>query len=220
MHTMKNTFDSTAPLKKRSDLHISRKVFHAAGIGFVIGIFYAISREQALIASAVACLLLIPIDWLRIRIPTMNAFILKYFGRFMRSNEKYSLTGGSYFLMGLLMNVAFFPKSVAILALAMLAIGDPIASIIGVLYGKDKLVGNKSLQGCIAAFAACSILSFCYFFYMNLMTERLLLVSLLAGFIGATSELIPIGKIDDNLSFPVLASCMLYVLFLIFGGFL
>ena len=51
------------------------------------------------------------------------------------------------------------------------------------------------------------------------MTERLFLVSMVSGLIGAFSELIPIGKLDDNFSFPILTAILLYGTFILFGGF-
>ena len=101
----------------------------------------------------------------------------------------------------------------------MLAFGDPISSIVGVLYGKDKILGNKSLQGTMAGFAICTIVAGLFYYSKGLMLERIVLVSILSGLIGAISELIPVGKMDDNFSFPILAAAMLYILFLLFGGF-
>ncbi|MCB0349042.1 MAG: hypothetical protein KDD37_09405, partial [Bdellovibrionales bacterium] len=184
-----------------------------------IGIYQYLSREQAVFAAAFLCAIFIPLDFFRIRSEKINHLFLKFAGRYMRSNEKDGLTGTSYLFVGLLILISIFPKSIATLALAMLAVGDPLASIFGVLYGKDKLIGNKSFQGTLAAFIACTLIAFLYFFYMNLMTERLLLVSILAGLVGATSELIPLGDLDDNLSFPVFASILLLALFHLFGGF-
>lgn len=206
-------------LKKRSDLHVSRKLLHAAGIGFIIGVYQFLDREQAIWAATFLCAVFIPLDFLRVKSEKANRIFLNTFGRYMRSNEKEGLTGTSYLFAGLLVLITLFPKEIATLALAMLAVGDPLASIFGVLYGKDKLVGNKSFQGTLAAFVACTLIAFIYFFYMNLMTERILLVSILAGLVGATSELVPFGKVDDNLSFPVLASILLLALFHLFGGF-
>ncbi len=38
-------------------------------------------------------------------------------------------------------------------------------------------------------------------------------MSLLAGVAGSLSELVPIGKLDDNLTFPVLSSVLIWILF-------
>ncbi len=99
----------------------------------------------------------------------------------------------------------------------MLAIGDPICNIIGIKYGKDKLIGSKSFQGSIAGFIACTIVSVIYFKLMDIMTSKLLLVSVLSGLIGAFAEVIPID-LDDNFIIPVVTSILLWGLFTFIGG--
>lgn len=51
------------------------------------------------------------------------------------------------------------------------------------------------------------------------MIDRILIVSILSGLIGAFAELIPIFKLDDNFTFPVVSSIGLWLLFYLFGGF-
>ena len=105
-----------------------------------------------------------------------------------------------------------FPPEIVTLSLLMLAIGDPVCNIIGIKYGKDKLIGSKSLQGSLAGFIACSIVSAVYFKVMDMMASKLLLTSMLSGFIGAFAEVIPID-IDDNFVIPVVTAILLWGLF-------
>jgi dolichol kinase len=42
---------------------------------------------------------------------------------------------------------------------------------------------------------------------------------LLAGLVGAFAELIPIGKLDDNLTLPLMSAVGLSILFYFFGFF-
>ena len=108
--------------------------------------------------------------------------------------------------------MVLFPAKVVTLSLLMLAIGDPVCNIIGIKYGKDKLIGSKSFQGTIAGFIACTIVSVIYFKLMNIMTSKLLLASVLSGFIGAFAEVIPID-IDDNFVIPIVSAILLWGLF-------
>ena len=50
------------------------------------------------------------------------------------------------------------------------------------------------------------------------MTDRLVLVTIVSGFIGMIAELIPVGKLDDNLSFPIICASLLWGVFTLFGG--
>jgi diacylglycerol kinase (CTP) len=136
----------------------------------------------------------------------------------MRKSELKNLTSATYLLIGVYIIVLFFPAEIVHLALFFLAFGDPIASTFGILYGKDRLIGKKSLQGSMACFITCAVISYVYFWQGNLMTERLFLASALSGLIGALAELVPVGKIDDNLSIPVFSSLLLWGLFHLFGA--
>ena len=71
----------------------------------------------------------------------------------------------------------------------------------------------------MAAFFACTIVAAGYFLMHNMMTERILIVSLLGGAIGAIAEVIPVGNLDDNLVLPIVSSCLLWIVYFFFGGF-
>ena len=136
----------------------------------------------------------------------------------IRENEVNKLSGNSYLLSGVLMIVLLFPAKVVSLTLLFLAFADPIASCIGIIYGKDKILGQKSLQGFIAAFGVCTLATCGFLYAHSILVDRIIVVSLLAGIIGAFSELIPIGKLDDNLTLPLLSASGLFLLFRLFGA--
>lgn len=206
-------------LSKRSDLHLSRKIWHFLGV-MLIAVFYNnLSRASAIQWISFTAFLFILVDILRQQSPRLNHIMLKVFGPLMRESERNNLAGTTYLLLGVFIIISLFPRDIVRLSLYFLAIADPIASYFGVLYGKDKIIGAKSLQGTMAAFAACALICAAYFFIENLMIDRLLIVSVIGGLIGAISELIPIGKLDDNLTIPVSSAIMLWGLFFLFGGY-
>ena len=129
------------------------------------------------------------------------------------------MAGTSYLLTGVSIIALIFPQEIVLLTLLFLAFADPIASYFGIKFGKDKIFGHKSLQGTVAAFFVCAILCFAFFYTHNLLLDRLIVVSLLGGLIGSLAELIPIGKLDDNLTLPVMSAIFLYFMFLLFGAF-
>src|SRR5690606_1813448 len=100
----------------------------------------------------------------------------------------------------------------------MLAFADPLAAVIGIRFGKDRLIGHKTLQGSLGALAICALLGLSYFLYFGYFLDRLLLVTVLTGIIGALSELIPVYSLDDNLTFPIISSSLIYGLFFLFGA--
>ncbi len=208
-----------SPLKTRKDLHLARKLWHALGVFTIIGLYIYSSRPQALRLAVLGAFLALTIDFLRHQWPGLNRIMIHLFRPVMRQQEQTGYAGISYLMVGVLVLVALFPQPIVLLSLLFLAIADPLASYVGLLYGKDKILGSKSLQGTMAAFLACTLISVIFFYWNNLMLERLMVVSFLAGLIGALAELVPIGRLDDNFTFPLVSAVLLWLLFFVFGGF-
>lgn len=205
-------------LKLRNEIHIARKIYHLIGVLLMIVVYHNIDRNTALLILSISACVIVPFDFLRQKIPFLNKMALFTFRWIMRENELKSLAGTTYLIIGTYLLIFFFPRPVATLSLLFLAVGDPIASAFGIWYGKDKLIGFKTLQGTIACFICCWIIALFYFLDRSLMTDRLMLTSLIAGFIGALAELIPIGNLDDNLTLPLISATLLSGLFKLFGG--
>ena len=206
-------------LKVRTDLHLSRKVYHALGICFMAGLMAVTPTRDALFYLTLVSLAVIPFDILRLKRPDLNTRIVRLFKVVMRVEEVKTISGFSFLLIGALSVTLLFPKPVAVLSIFLLAFGDPASATFGVLFGKDRLWGRKSLQGSLGCFTVCTIVCAVFFLANNLMVERIVLVSILGGVIGALSELAQFRKLDDNLTFPLFAGAGLYCLFLLFGGF-
>lgn len=204
--------------KERSDLHLTRKVWHFTGVLVLIVFYHNFSRPEALQTMIGAVLVFGGLDALRQFWPKLNQVLISAFRPVMRSYEEKGLAGTTYLLLGVLFIIAFFPKPVVHLTLFFLAGADPLASYVGLRFGKDKWIGSKSLQGSLAAFLLCTVIAAGFFLNHQMMVERIIVVSLLAGLIGAFSEVVPIGKLDDNLTFPVVCSTLLFALMHIFGG--
>ena len=213
------TEKAARPIKERSDLHISRKIFHNLGIVSILVVYHNLSYQNAVQLALFMTTVVIGFDVLRLKTKFFSDVAHRFFRRVMRENELNGWSATTHLMLGVSICILIFPREVATLAVGMLAFGDPISSIVGVLYGKDKILGNKSLQGTLAGFGICTLVAGLFYYSKGIMLERIVLVSLLSGFIGAVSELIPIGKMDDNFSFPLLAACLLYLLFMLFGGF-
>lgn len=203
--------------KVRSDLHLARKAWHVVMVLMMAFIYTQVDRKVALIFLAVAMLFFVGLDIIRLKSAFMNTIAIKVFHRVMRRNELHAPAGTTYLLSGVFIAVFLFPYEIVLLTLLFLAIADPVASYCGIRWGKDKIINNKSLQGTLAAFFVCTIISYVFFHQRGLLPDRILLASLVAGIIGALSELLPIFKLDDNLTFPILCSFSLWTMFNIFS---
>lgn len=186
----------------------------------VIAAFYAYLPETtALLSLAIAWVMFVPVDLLRLKYPVLNDVLVHMFRPIMRQHEVDRIAGTSYLLTGVTLVAVLFPREIVLLTMMFLAFADPIASYFGIRFGKDKIFGEKSLQGTLAAFFVCSILTFYFLSSHGLFMDRLVVVSLLGGLIGALAELIPIWKLDDNFTLPMLSSTALWLLFSVFGAF-
>ncbi|MCB0390097.1 MAG: hypothetical protein KDD58_02345 [Bdellovibrionales bacterium] len=211
--------NSQFTMKKKSDLHLLRKIWHFLGVVVIAILYQIVPHSTAIQLMALAAALFTTLDLLRKQLPSLNNILINVFAPIMRESEKNKIAGTTYLLNGVLLIMLFFPKPIVILCLLLLGTADPIASFVGLKYGKDKILGNKTLQGSLAAFAISTIVAAVFFFTTNTMTERLMIVSLLSGLVGTFSELIPVAKIDDNFTFPLLCACGLWGIYYLFGGF-
>ncbi len=204
-------------IKALADIHLERKLTHVFGILLMVLIHHFFSLRVCWMILLFGGVPLVLLDLLRHKVAALQTFSLKVFGGIMRRREVRGITGTTYLLVGVAIVLAIFPHNIVALSLLFLALGDPIASFVGVKYGSLKIVGKKTLEGTLASFAMCCLVAFCFYSWKQLMVEHLYVVSLLSGLVGAVSEVIPL-RIDDNFVQPVLSSSLLYVLFYVYGG--
>ncbi len=206
-------------LKLRTDLHLARKIWHMGGVSLIAFIYSQIPEKTSIALLSLAWFLFVPFDFARQRYPAVNEVALLVFKPIMRQHEVNKIAGTTYLLSGLLLVACLFPPQIVLITMLFLAFADPIASYVGIRYGKDKIFGGKSLQGSMAAFFVCAVITFLYLSFHWLLMERLIVVSIAGGIIGALAELVPIGKLDDNFTLPVLSAMALWFLFTVFGAF-
>lgn len=203
-------------LKNRSDLHLARKIWHMSTVfGMFLFLQLAPTSVSAVVLMTVG-VLAITFDFLRLKSEKMNQMVVTFLGPIMRNQEVKSLAGTTYLLSGVALIFIVFPKPIVSLAILFLAFADPIASYVGIRYGKDRILGNKTIQGFLAAFLVCTVLTFVFVNHPSFSMSRLAVIAVLGGAIGALAELLPLAKIDDNFTMPVLSACGLYILFQIF----
>lgn len=196
-----------AVLHKRSDLHILRKLWHISTGS--LGLFFFVRSAESqkfwailILGIAIAGFM---IDFIRNRIPAVNGIVIKMMGPLMRRSEKEGMSGLPFYALGVSISLFFFSRDIAIVSSMFLVFSDPLSSFFGVLYGKDKILPNKSLQGAVAGFFTCYLITLFYAMNTTTLGTHLLVFSIVAGVIGAASELVSAFNIDDNLTIPVLS---------------
>ena len=202
----------TSPLRMRSDLHLIRKVWHISTglIGLLVYKKAEVTPEftaSILLGLAVAAFLF---ELLRLRNSKVNQLAMIIMKPVMRESERNSVSGLPFYALGVSLSLFFFPEKIAILSILFLIFADPIASFIGILYGRDKILPNKSLQGTIAAFLVCYIVTIIYGMVYLGPSMNLLVFAIAAGIIGCFSEMCS-QFVDDNLCIPVVSGLGLYL---------
>lgn len=203
--------------KKRSDIHWARKIWHILGVLFLFILFQLLPIKVAQIGFVIFTIIFVAIDIVRKKNSQMNAFFVHIFKPIMRQHEINSYAGTTFLFLGVMLLVLFFNPLVVSLSLLFLAFADPFASYFGIRFGKDKIYGEKTIQGFMAAYLICASLTILFLIYHGFNLDRVLLVGVLAGLLGALAELIPIAKLDDNLTIPVISGLGLTGLFYLFG---
>lgn len=151
--------------KKRSDLHLARKFWHVITVFLMFLVYHYLPPFWSGVVLILACLIFVPFDFIRKKVPALNQMAMQVFGPIVRQNEVNGIAGTTYLLIGVLVVYLFFPRTIVLMTLLYLAFADPIASFVGIKYGKDKLFRNKSLQGSAAAFFVCAGLYICFLQY-------------------------------------------------------
>lgn len=196
----------------RKDLQIPRRIFHICG-GISIALLYGLflSHSSAVhILGLFACLFYI-FEQIRINYPEYSAKLNPASKYFMRAEEQLKESAMIPYMVGILLTIISFPKSVAICSILTLGMADPLSAIVGIKFGKHQWVEEKTIEGSLAFFLSCF---FCILFPLllgsNNPTTSVFIVSLLTSLMVSSFEMLPI-KIDDNLTIPIFTAICLWI---------
>jgi len=206
-------------LQLRTDLHLARKFWHM-GMGLVIaGIYQAgLATGISVVILSLFLTLALAVEVIRLRFPSFNEIMIRVWRPVMRSCEVDRCTGVPFYLASSIVSIAAFPRPVAVLSILYLACGDPIASLVGILYG-DKSIrfsNGKSLIGTLAGVTTCVLVTLIYLHSLSFPSSLIFLLSLIGGIAGGLVELIPVDM-DDNFTIPVISGFVMWFAFIFLG---
>lgn len=202
----RNISASGSQLKLRNDLHLLRKLWHIGSglVGLSLHINLNLAKDETATILLGLAILAFGVEILRTRVKKVNELVLKFMGPFMRESERESMSGFPLYALGTSLALFFFSENIAILAILFLIFSDPISSTFGVIYGKDKILPNKSLQGSLAGFVTCYLISILYLLGHGVEQYSLIWFAMFAAMIGVCSELLSMF-LDDNLTIPLIS---------------
>ncbi len=180
--------------------HIGRKVYHLAGGIGLLSLYFVFNRDRALLFYTGFFLLVLTLDLIRLNVPSINRFVLTKFSSFIRANEEHRLTGTAPYVLGIGLSLYLYRMDIAAAAICFLAFGDVAATTIGERYGRTK-IGNKSLEGSLAFFAAAVLAG------LSLPLVGITVVPgviLTGAIVAAGVELLPL-PVNDNLVIPLVS---------------
>lgn len=178
---------------------------------------FVLNRSQALWTLALIGVPFILLDLSRQWFPQIRDMSLRLFGSVMRHDELTGISANSFYLVGLMVVTAVFPKPVTLLAVLFLGMGDPIAAIVGTRWGRHKIwtsgaLAKKSFEGAAANAVLSVIATFIFALtYMGLSVDKAGWLAVMGGVASTFAEILPL-PIDDNFTIPVVSASLLYFL--------
>jgi len=206
-------------LHLRHDLHLTRKLWHMLMGLLMVAVFLSgLSRFHAVLILGTCLGLNLLIETARLRIPAVNDKVIRFWGPVMRSGEIDRISGTPYYIGSALLAVGLFPKPIAALSLLFLACGDPMASLIGILYGKNgpKWSDGKSWIGTAAGVITCMFVGAVFWNALPVTAGQALLLTWIGGVAGGMAELVP-WDIDDNFAIPIVSGFVLWIVCIVMG---
>lgn len=173
-----------------------RKLWHFSAGAFMVSVLiwnYPSKRTSLLILGASVIVLLV-IDILRFGTPWGRQLFRIFFGQLAGKKEDDGPNASFFYAVSLLVAVLLFEPRIAMGAIVSLAVGDPLAGIVGSLFGRIRVKG-KAVEGAVVNLVVC-------FFLIDLLVPSPW-IALAGAAAGAAVELAHIPKVDDNLSVPI-----------------
>lgn len=183
----------------------ARKAIHLSSLLIPL-IYWHIGRKQALLILAPVTLGFLLVDVFKNVIPSLSAWYHATFQTMLREHElskdRLHLNGATWITLAAFALIAFFPKTIAVAAFAMVSISDTVAALVGKKYGQHHF-GQKSFEGSLAFFLSAIPI-------VAMIPGLLFPVGLVMAIAGTITEamVLRIGefRIDDNLSVPLVGA--------------
>lgn len=186
---------------------ILRKLIHLSSLWMVVSLgILPRSWNVCLFAALLFAQVMVEYGYYK-RWPLLVATYGRFFSRMLRESEtgeKFRLSGAPYVIASALMVTLLFERTISMVALSTMLIGDTCAALIGRKFGRHKInEGTKSMEGAIAFWVSSTIvLAFFVAFYSQPFAFSIM------GLFGITVAMMAEIyekqiKMDDNFSIPL-----------------
>lgn len=210
--------EAAIPLSSRRELQWIRKFWHMFAASFMVWVYAGLNlpKVPALIILGTYVAIMTIADIWRLKNPTLNERVLREFRSVLRRDEADRLNAQTFYGIAAFFTILFFPKPIACLAILYLGFGDVAASVIGLTWGKTPLFGKASLEGSLACFVSCYVVT--VFFLLLRFPEFSSIPFVVAGvgaFAATFLEALS-GRLNDNLLVPLGSGALISLFILLF----
>ena len=179
-----------------------RKSIHLSGLVLPV-IYLFLDQRTMLIFIGILTGFALAVELLKWIFPRFGEFFFQVFAFLLRTHErKGAVTGATYYLISAFLCIFFFAKTLAIVCIFFMILGDLAAALVGKMWGKTKLLGKKSLEGSAACFVVCVLIA---------LVKLNPVIAIIGAFVATIVELIPF-PIDDNLTVPLVSGAVMHFL--------
>jgi dolichol kinase len=204
-HSFKTAKIDHDPNRLDFRFEFARKAIHLSSLLIPL-IYWHIGRKQALLILAPVTAGFLLVDVFKNFIPSLSEWYHETFDAMLRhhelSKDRLHLNGATWITLSALALIAFFPKTIAVAAFAMVSVSDTVAALVGKKFGQHRF-GEKSLEGSFAFLCSAIVI-------VSVVPGLLLPVGAVMAIAGTVVEAMVIRiagfKIDDNLTVPVFSA--------------
>ncbi len=182
-------------MTEKQKKELLRKSFHISSILLPLSYYFIFqNRKMMFLILIPLTIIALIIDIARLEHKTFKRIFLNLVGLLLRKHEIHNFTGATYLMISAVLCIGFFPKEIAVVSLAFLAIGDTLAALVGIPFGKRKILNtSKSLEGSLACFAGCFVFGLLFLHPAG---------AIIGAFTATVAEFSWI-PIDDNIKIPI-----------------
>jgi dolichol kinase len=183
-------------------VQIFRKIFHSLAAPIIPLAYYfeLLPRNIIFWLAVLALVIWIPTDLARVYHKGFNEWAGRMFWMLLKDKESGQITGSSYMLIGIVITLSLFEPAIACAALLFNALGDPAAAVVGKGIGRVRFSNGKSLEGVLAMLAVCVAVG------VSMIGFGL---TAMAGAVSASVMEFFTGKMDDNLTVPLVSGAVM-----------
>lgn len=179
-----------------------RKSIHLSGLTLPV-IYIFLDKPVMLILIGTLTGFALTIELVKWFSPRFGEFFFRIFTPLLRRHEqKGAVTGATYYLISALLCIFLFAKTLAIVCIFFMVLGDMAAALVGKMWGRTKLFGRKSLEGSTACFVVCTAIA---------LVKLNPVIAIIGALVATIVELIPF-PIDDNLTVPLISGAVMHFL--------